>query len=134
MKLISAFVFATWIVQSLYFLNPKFQASSHLVWLYSPVCVGPGHIPGRPVFSQRGSFWHASCHKLRAKGYKTFSCSILLSMKFILLINVKIRDVSPDFRKHYVLKSGSIFCIRRFKYIYQKCLKRYNYTPGIQSM
>ena len=30
-KLISAFVFATRIVQSLYFLNPKFQASSHLL-------------------------------------------------------------------------------------------------------
>ena len=28
--LISAFVFTTWIVQYLYFLNPKFQASSHL--------------------------------------------------------------------------------------------------------
>ena len=34
-------LFATRIVQSLYFLNPKFQASSHLLWLYSPVCVGP---------------------------------------------------------------------------------------------
>ena len=50
-KLISAFVFATWIVQSLYFLNTKFQASSHLVWLYSLVCVGPGRIPPGPVFS-----------------------------------------------------------------------------------
>ena len=30
-KLISAFVFATYTVQSLYFLNPKFQASSHLL-------------------------------------------------------------------------------------------------------
>ena len=29
-KLIRAFVFATKIVQSLYFLNPKFQVSSHL--------------------------------------------------------------------------------------------------------
>ena len=29
-KLISAFVFATWIVQSLYFLNTKFPASSPL--------------------------------------------------------------------------------------------------------
>ena len=55
-KLISAFVFATRIVQSFYFLNPKFQASSHLVWLYSPVCVGPGRKPRRPVFSQRGSY------------------------------------------------------------------------------
>ena len=56
-KLISAFVFATRIVQSLFFLNPKFQASSHPLWLYSPVCVGPGRKPRRPVFSQRGSYY-----------------------------------------------------------------------------
>ena len=54
-KLISAFVFATRIVQFLFYLNPKFQASSHLLWLYSPFCVGPGQKPRRPVFSQRGS-------------------------------------------------------------------------------
>ena len=53
-KQISAFVFATRIVQSLYYLNPKFQASNHLLWLYSLVCVGPGRKPRRPVFSQRG--------------------------------------------------------------------------------
>ena len=56
-KLISAFVFATRIVQSLYFLNTKFQASSHLLWLHSPVCVGPGQKPWRPVFSQWGSYY-----------------------------------------------------------------------------
>ena len=44
-KLISVFVFAIRIVQSLYYLNPKFQASSHLLWLYSPVCVRPGQKP-----------------------------------------------------------------------------------------
>ena len=59
------FVFATQIVQYLFFLNPKFQASSHLLGLYSPVCVGPGQKPRRPVFSQQGSnvvynFYHAS--------------------------------------------------------------------------
>ena len=54
-KLISAFVFATRIVQSLYFLNPKFQASGHLLWLYSPVCVRTARKPRRPLFSQRGS-------------------------------------------------------------------------------
>ena len=54
-KLISAFVFATRIVHSLYFLKPKFQASSRLLQLYSLVCVGPGRKPRRPVFSQRGS-------------------------------------------------------------------------------
>ena len=41
-KLISAFVFATRIVQSLYFLNMKFHASNCLLLLCSPVCVGPG--------------------------------------------------------------------------------------------
>ena len=41
-KLISAFVFATRIVESLSYLNLKFQASSHLLWMYSPVSVGPG--------------------------------------------------------------------------------------------
>ena len=54
-KLISAFVFATWIVQSLFYLDPKFQASSHLLCVYSLVCVRPGRKPQRPVFSQRGS-------------------------------------------------------------------------------
>ena len=38
-QLISAFVFATQIVQSLFFLNPRFPASNHLLWLYSPVCL-----------------------------------------------------------------------------------------------
>ena len=53
-KLISAFVFATRIVHSLYFLKPKFETSSHLKWMPSPFCVGPGRKPRRPVFSRRG--------------------------------------------------------------------------------
>ena len=40
-------------------LLPKseiFRASSHLLWLYKLVCVGPGRKPRRPtVFSERGS-------------------------------------------------------------------------------
>ena len=38
---------------SLFFINPKFQASRHILWLYSPVCVRPGQKPRRPGFSQR---------------------------------------------------------------------------------
>ena len=45
------------IVQFLYYLNPKSQASSYLLWLYSPICVGPGRKPRRTVFSQRGSYY-----------------------------------------------------------------------------
>ena len=54
-KLISAFSFATRIVLFLFFLDPKFQASSMLLRLYRPVCVGPGRKHWRPVFSRRGS-------------------------------------------------------------------------------
>ena len=54
--MISAFVFATRLVQSLFFLYSKFQASSHIVWSCSLVCVGPGRKSRRPVFSQRGSY------------------------------------------------------------------------------
>ena len=60
-KLISAFVFATQIVESLFYLNPKFQASSNLLWQYSPVCVEPGREPRRPVFSRRGSIIKVGC-------------------------------------------------------------------------
>ena len=73
-KLISVFVFATKIVQSLYFPNTKFQASSYLLLLYSLVCVRPGRKPRRPVFSQRGlnrvgsaevwCFWYSVTHWL----------------------------------------------------------------------
>ena len=56
-KLISAFVFATWIVQYLYFLNPKFQAFGHLQWLFSPVCVRPCQKPRTLVFSCRISLY-----------------------------------------------------------------------------
>ena len=52
---VSDYGFATWIIKSL-FLNPKFQASRHLLWLYSSVCVGPGRKPRRQIFSRRGSF------------------------------------------------------------------------------
>ena len=44
-KPISTFVFATRIVQFLFYLNPKFQASSSFLCLYRPVCVGPGRKP-----------------------------------------------------------------------------------------
>ena len=46
----------TRIVHSLYFLNPRFHSSSHLLWLYSPVYVGSGRKSRSPVFSQRGSY------------------------------------------------------------------------------
>ena len=54
--LISAFVFATYLVQSLYFLKLDFEDSAHLLSLHNPVCVGPGWKPQRWDFSRCGSF------------------------------------------------------------------------------
>ena len=71
-KLISAFVFATRIVQFLFYLNPKFQASSSFLSLYRPVCVGPGRKPRRPVFSRRGSI---SKRSLNCKLWRPAMCS-----------------------------------------------------------
>ena len=34
----------------------KFQTYSHLLWLFSPFCVGPGRKPRQQVFSWRGSY------------------------------------------------------------------------------
>ena len=55
-KLISVFVCAIRKVQFLFYLNTKFQASSHILSLCSLVCVRPGRKPRRPVFSERGSY------------------------------------------------------------------------------
>ena len=68
-KLISAFVFAIRIVRSLNYLNPKFQASIHPLWLNSPFCVGPGRKPRRPVFSQRGSYKGINVRKCHIVGF-----------------------------------------------------------------
>ena len=75
-KLISAFVFATWIVHSLFFLNPKFQACSNLLWLYSPVCVGPGRKP-KDRFSDVAAHivW---LHSFSSKGLTTPSSQVLI--------------------------------------------------------
>ena len=50
-QLCGTFVFATRRVQSFYFLNAKFHASSCLLCLYSSVCVGlfGNHIVGFPT-------------------------------------------------------------------------------------
>ena len=43
-------------------LLPKFQASRHLLWLYSPVCVGPGRIVSDLVGNLEDRFSHNEAH------------------------------------------------------------------------
>ena len=82
-QLISTLVFANRIVQSLYYLNPKFQASSHLLWLYRPVCVGPGRKPLRPFFSQRGLFLFTGCQHHLVDQDQNGSTALTLVQRFL---------------------------------------------------
>ena len=62
-------------LQFLYFLNPKFQASSHLLWLYSLVCVRPGRKPER-WFSHDTAHMLKTCLEIiteKERGMKLFS-------------------------------------------------------------
>ena len=45
-------------VQFLFFLGPKIQAYSLLLWLYYLVCVRPGWKPLKQVFTSCGSFYN----------------------------------------------------------------------------
>ena len=49
---LSAFVFTTLIEQFLIYLNPNALACNHLVWLYSPIGIGPGQKLLRTASSQ----------------------------------------------------------------------------------
>ena len=87
--------FTIGLIQFLYYLNLKFQASSNLVWLYSPVCVGPGRKHRRPVFSQRGSNKHCSIAPLLPfLSYYTCKCGVCLYMtsmftRIIYMLKIK---------------------------------------------
>ena len=63
-QLICAFVFAVQIVLFLFYIYPKFQASSFMLSLYSLVCVGPGRKPKLLVFSYAGSYL-SSLHEFK---------------------------------------------------------------------
>ena len=62
-------MFSTFLVQSLYCLYQKFQASSHLPWLHSPVCARPGWKPRGQVFHDAAQFHltENSAHNMTAE-------------------------------------------------------------------
>ena len=70
------FIYIYSVVQSLYFPNPKFKASGHLLWLYSSVYVRPGKKPRR----RRSSFEDAA-HLSRVMRNQHFFVSDLLRHK-----------------------------------------------------
>ena len=94
--------------------KPKFQASSHLIWLYSAVCVGPGRKPRRPGFSQRGS--NKVKQEFFVQTVNTLYCSDYFTLCWALLkISLFIFDSAfnfPDFKK---------ICYRSFQACFINC-------------
>ena len=104
-QLISAFVFAIWIVQSLYYINLIFQASCQLLWLYSPVCVGPqvGNPVDLLVFLQKVVFCspEPKAHKVSLK--YTSRAAVRPSVCLLTLSNMNILATSwPIGMKFYL--------------------------------
>ena len=99
---ISTFVFTIWIVQSLLFLNLKFQASSYLLNLYSPLSVGPSRKPRRHVFSRRSSYY---VDIYLPKTVLLFSLSHKQCVEFLLrcLKVLILLKTGPINRKHYIV-------------------------------
>ena len=69
-KLISVFDFATRVVQFLFYINPKFQASSSFLCLYWPVCVGP-------VWKPRCWFSHEAAQMIQV-GLDLNNCNCIM--------------------------------------------------------
>ena len=80
-----------YIVQKLYFLNPMFQYSSHVVWLHSLVCVRPGQNPWKRF----------CCVKAHIMMWVLCIISLPISLKPKVSFQIK---MSPVMRKQ-------VFCI-----------------------
>ena len=78
-QLISTFVFASRI-ESLCFLNPKFQDSSHFLWLHGPVYLTSGQKPQRLVFSRHSSLCNSPIAKQLTYGPQQVPCNRTLKL------------------------------------------------------
>ena len=112
-KLITALVFTTRIVQFLYFLNPKFSASSHLLGLYRLVCVGPGQNPicwfshaKAQMISDTSTATLATAYKSTKYSYLNFIATLRNSILQVSLKKFKTDKIMP-----FILNCYSLFKI-----------------------
>ena len=79
------------IVQYPFVLNPKFQASSHLLrqYGYRPVCIRPGLKHRRPAFSRRGS-----CISVKNDCSRKLSTSQIIFINFIFVFRICLLQIN----------------------------------------
>ena len=100
-KLISAFIFATRIVQFLFYLNPKFHASSSFLCLYRSVYVGPVRKP---------HCWlsHEAAHFVSWK-HRYVDCTPKIS----IIVHLMSQTYHFKHAEEELLCKWGVFCIRR---------------------
>ena len=89
-KLISAFVFATRIAQFLFYLNPKFQASSSFLCLYRPVCVGPVRKPHCWFSHEAAKLYSVGVFVTYTKHIRIVQCSLLSTRRIYCTFDVNL--------------------------------------------
>ena len=99
-KLISTFVFATWILQFLYFLNP-FPAFSHLLCMCSSVFVGPvwkphcwfSHNVAHFIRESRWCCGRVHDSRVRGSGFDPYLCHVVSLSKTLQAFQSSGREV-----------------------------------------
>ena len=106
--------FRSRIVQSLYYLNPKFQASSYILWLHSLVCVG----------NPEDRFSHDEAHCILISGLKHRYSGYLL-YRFIFCVSLMHRNVSMIANRLIKVKVSGELLFRHYnnKHIMKACQK-----------
>ena len=108
-------LFAAWIVQYLYFLYPKFQASIWLLWLRRPVWVLPGCRPRRQVFSWHGSVVFKTALNINILHIKRLFNNINVygskKTNWKFLHQFRIIDIWPKFNHLFCSKYGRFYIV-----------------------
>ena len=102
-----AFVFVPWIVQSLYFLNQKFPASSHLQWLYSLVFVRPCQNPNC-WFSHTGYVYMSGRHHSNLR--KDFQMLLAVYSKSCIVFRLPTACTGAHYSNNQSDEKGIIAC------------------------
>ena len=112
-------------VQFLYFLNSKFPVSSHLLCLYSSLCVGPGRKPGRLVFSCRGSKY-AQVREIRHKNRELLGKVNRKCEKQMPVYIQEVLDIQKYSQPKIIEPFRLIFVFSLQSLLYLKCSRKHS--------
>ena len=120
-KLISTFVLATQIVLFLYYLNPKFPAPNHLLYLCSLVCV-------RPVRKPHCWFSHVTAQKGQRSNKELFLKTFLCITAVNTFLESEDNKVRSNITAYFCLINVCTICIQEI--LYDKICRMFGQTTA----